>query len=75
MTEEERFQAVKNIYMNYEHELAQRGMENVAPIAASLTTAYVLHALLEGMRGDSEDTTITIDEIIDSIGEEWDTQP
>ena len=85
MTEEERFQAVKNIYMNYEHELAQRGMENVAPIASSLTTAYVLHALLEGMHGESEESfpvSITVDEMIDSINmfevdsnEEWDSQP
>jgi len=47
MTEEERFQAVKNIYMNYEHELAQRGMENVAPLAVSLTQAYIFHEIAE----------------------------
>ena len=75
MTEEERFQAVKNIYMNYEHELAQRGMEDVAPVAASLTTAYVLHALLEGMRGDSEEQAADVMTVAKLIEEEWDTQP
>ena len=51
MTEEERFQHIKNIYMNYEHEFAQRGMEDVAPIAASLTQAYILHDMIDALKG------------------------
>ena len=82
MTEEERFQKIKNIYLNYEHELAQRGMEDVAPIAASLTTSYVLHALVEEAQGGNDETeTFTMKEVLESVNlndlyeEEWDSQP
>ena len=47
MTEEERFKKVYNVYMNYEQELAQRGMENVATLAIGLTQAYVLFLISE----------------------------
>ena len=66
MTEEERFQKIYNIYMNYEHELAQRGMENVAPIAADLTISYVVHNLMEKL--ETPKTSIKI------LDEECDTQ-
>ena len=49
MTEEERFQYVKNIYMNYEHELAQRGMEDVAPLAANLTNSYLMREMIDSL--------------------------
>jgi len=47
MTEEERFKKVYNIYMNYEAELATRGMADVPPIAVNLTQAYVLHEMTD----------------------------
>jgi len=76
MTEEERFQKVYNVYMNYEHELAQRGMENVAPVASSLTHSYVLHAILEGLQGVDDDTNATVTDIVQSLTmEDWDSQP
>ena len=65
MTEEERFQKIYNVYMNYEHELAQRGMEDVAPIAAGLTTGYVLHDLLEGLRNELASMRIAFDHLVD----------
>ena len=50
MTEEERFQKVYNIYMNFEAELATRGMSNVEPIAVSLTQAYELHEMTDMLK-------------------------
>jgi len=47
MTEEERFKKVYNIYMNYEAELATRGMDGIPPIAASLTNTYLMHEIVE----------------------------
>ena len=71
MTEEERFQKIYNIYLNYEHELAQRGMENVAPIAASLTQSFIIHQAEDRYHKSS-----TISEVMESVNsEEWDTQP
>ena len=71
MTEEERFQKIYNVYMNYEHELAQRGMENIAPIAATLTQAFIFHEA-----NDNSPWNPTVNEVIESVNsEEWDTHP
>ena len=64
MTEEERFQKVYNVYMNYEHELAQRGMENVESIAVGLTQAYMQFLATE--------TATLVDSVENEI---WDEQP
>ena len=42
MTEEQIFQKVYNVYLNYEQELANRGMEDVQSIASHLTIAYMM---------------------------------
>ena len=42
MTEEQIFQKVYNVYLNYEQELANRGMEDVQSIASHLTMAYMM---------------------------------
>ena len=42
MTEEQIFQKVYNVYLNYEQELANRGMDDVQPIASHLTMAYMM---------------------------------
>jgi len=42
MTEEQVFQKVYNVYLNYEQELANRGMEDVQSIASHLTMAYMM---------------------------------
>jgi hypothetical protein len=58
MTEEERFKKVYNIYMNYEAELATRGMADVPPIAVNLTIAYLLHEIKEFLI-DNDSSTLT----------------
>jgi len=82
MTEEERFQRIYNIYMNYEAELASRGMEDIPPIAASLTQAYIIHEMKDLMVDNNTSITVTGDEIspIEAVrpvfqDEEWDSQP
>ena len=42
MIEEQIFQKVYNVYLNYEQELANRGMEDVQSIASHLTMAYMM---------------------------------
>ena len=42
MTEEKIFQKVYNVYLNYERELANGGMEDVQSIASHLTMAYMM---------------------------------
>jgi hypothetical protein len=71
MTEEERFKKVYNVYMNYEHELAQRGMEHVESIAVGLTQAYMLFQLAERTLVD----TAEIPQTYNILDEKWDAQP
>ena len=47
------FQKVYNVYLNYEQELANRGMEDVQPIASHLTMAYVIQLVVEKL-GEKE---------------------
>ena len=53
MTEEQIFQKVYNVYLNYEQELANRGMEDVQSIASHLTMAYVIQLVVEKL-GEKE---------------------
>ena len=66
MTEEERFQKVYNIYMNFEAELATRGMADVPPIAVSLTQAYIMHEIKEFLVDNNTDMTV-IDDVIEAV--------
>ena len=66
MTEEERFQKVYNIYMNFEAELATRGMADVPPIAVSLTQAYIMHEIKEFLVDNTTDMTV-IDDVIEAV--------
>ena len=61
MTEEERFQKVYNIYMNFEAELATRGMDGIPPIAASLTQAYIVHEIKDLIADSNTSVTVTGD--------------
>tara|TARA_R110000824_G_scaffold120706_1_gene276317 strand:- start:4933 stop:5118 length:186 start_codon:yes stop_codon:yes gene_type:complete len=51
MTEEQIFQKVYNVYLNYEQELANRGMEDVQSIASHLTMAYMVQLVAERLDG------------------------
>ena len=66
MTEEERFQKVYNIYMNFEAELATRGMADVPPIAGSLTQAYIMHEIKEFLVDNNTDMTV-IDDVVEAV--------
>lgn len=66
MTEEERFQKVYNIYMNFEAELATRGMADVPPIAVSLTQAYIMHEIKEFLVDNNTDMTV-IDDVVEAV--------
>ena len=46
-------------------------MENIAPIAATLTQAFIIHEV-----GDDSPRSLTVNEVIEAVNaEEWDTQP
>tara|TARA_R110002020_G_scaffold275909_1_gene491111 strand:- start:483 stop:668 length:186 start_codon:yes stop_codon:yes gene_type:complete len=61
MTEEQIFQKVYNVYLNYEQELANRGMEDVQSIASHLTMAYMVQLVAERLPVSKEKTLTVIE--------------
>ena len=45
--------------MNFEAELATRGMDGIPPIAASLTQAYIVHEIKD-LIADNNNVTVTV---------------